>query len=83
MRFLDIPDYGQLSSRTVTEVLMVEMKMAPNAKTYLVSGYPRNMRDVVEYSEKVSKHWKRWIEKMQINSTVKLFVTWRGFQLIT
>lgn len=51
--FKDIPDYGQLSSRTVTEVLMVEMKMAPNAKTYLVSGYPRNMRDVVEYSEKV------------------------------
>lgn len=54
--FPDIPDYGQLSSRTVTEVLMVEMKMAPNAKTYLVSGYPRNMRDVVEYSEKVSIH---------------------------
>jgi hypothetical protein len=47
-------DFGQLSSKTVTEVLMLEMKMAPAAKTYLVSGYPRNMRDVVEYSEKVS-----------------------------
>lgn len=49
-----MPDFGMLSSKTVTEVLMLEMKMSPNAKTYLVSGYPRNMRDVVEYSEKVS-----------------------------
>lgn len=47
-------DFGLLSSKTVTEVLMLEMKMAPAAKTYLVSGFPRNMRDVVEYSEKVS-----------------------------
>lgn len=46
-------DFGQLSSKTVTEVLMLEMKMAPAAKTYLVSGYPRSMRDVVEYAEKV------------------------------
>lgn len=29
------------------------MKMSPAAKTYLISGYPRSMRDVVEYSEKV------------------------------
>lgn len=34
---------------------MLEMKMSPAAKTFLVSGYPRNMRDVVEYSEKVSR----------------------------
>lgn len=47
-------DFSTLSSKTVTEVLMLEMKMAPTAKTYLISGYPRNMRDVVEYSEKVS-----------------------------
>lgn len=51
----DMQDFGLLSSKTVTEVLMLEMKMSPNAKTYLVSGYPRNMRDVVEYSEKVRK----------------------------
>ena len=50
----DMKDFGQLSSKTVTEVLMLEMKMAPAAKTYLVSGYPRSMRDVAEYSEKVS-----------------------------
>ena len=47
-------DFGTLSSKTVTEVLMLEMKMAPTAKTYLVSGYPRSMRDVAEYSDKVS-----------------------------
>lgn len=47
-------DFSTLSSKTVTEVLMLEMKMAPGAKTYLISGYPRNMRDVVEYSEKVT-----------------------------
>lgn len=46
-------DFSQLSSKTVTEVLMLEMKMAPAAKAYLISGYPRSMRDVVEYSEKV------------------------------
>ncbi|KAG8325278.1 hypothetical protein J6590_071936 [Homalodisca vitripennis] len=46
-------DFGQLSSKTVTEVLMLEIKMAPAAKAYLVSGYPRNMRDVVEYSNKI------------------------------
>jgi len=47
-------DFGHLSSKTVTEVLMLEMKMSPGAKVFLVSGYPRNMRDVVEYAEKVS-----------------------------
>lgn len=47
-------DFSQLSSRTVTEVLMLEMKMAPAAKAYLVSGFPRSMRDVVEYQEKVT-----------------------------
>lgn len=50
----DMQDFSQLSSRTVTEVLMLEMKMAPAAKAYLVSGFPRSMRDVVEYQEKVN-----------------------------
>lgn len=50
---IDMQDFSQLSSKTVTEVLMLEMKMAPAAKAYLISGYPRSMRDVVEYSEKV------------------------------
>lgn len=46
-------DFSKLSSRTVTEVLMLELKMSPAAKTFLVSGFPRNMRDVVEYTKKV------------------------------
>ncbi|KAJ8679855.1 hypothetical protein QAD02_015642 [Eretmocerus hayati] len=49
----EMQDFGLLSSKTVTEVLMLEMKMSLGAKTFLVSGYPRNMRDVVEYSEKI------------------------------
>lgn len=27
--------------------------MSPAAKAYLISGFPRSMRDVVEYTEKV------------------------------
>ncbi|VVC93173.1 unnamed protein product [Leptidea sinapis] len=42
----------QYAIGNVTEVLMLEMKMAPSAKAYLVSGYPRSMRDVAEYSDK-------------------------------
>lgn len=49
----DMQDFGQLSSKTVTEVLMLEIKMSPGAKVFLVSGYPRNMRDVVEDAEKI------------------------------
>ncbi|XP_066137820.1 adenylate kinase isoenzyme 5 isoform X1 [Euwallacea fornicatus] len=78
-RYQDIPDYAQLSSRTVTEVLMVEMKMAPNAKTYLVSGYPRNMRDVVEYSDKIRIvngviliSWRQKVLERQIDYGAKL-----------
>jgi hypothetical protein len=67
-------DFGQLSSKTVTEVLMLEMKMAPAAKTYLVSGYPRNMRDVVEYSEKVSHHLARF--EVLTAATMKMAVFW-------
>lgn len=51
-------DFSQLSSKTVTEVLMLEIKMAPAAKAYLISGYPRSMRDVVEYTEKVFTKYK-------------------------
>lgn len=52
----DMQDFSQLSSKMVTEVLMLEIKMAPAAKAYLISGFPRSMRDVVEYSDKVNIH---------------------------
>lgn len=52
---VDMQDFSQLSSKMVTEVLMLEIKMAPAAKAYLISGFPRSMRDVVEYSDKVNQ----------------------------
>ncbi|XP_058824401.1 adenylate kinase isoenzyme 5 isoform X2 [Topomyia yanbarensis] len=75
----DMQDFSQLSSRTVTDVLMLEMKMSPAAKTYLVSGYPRSMRDVVEYSEKIQVingviliSWRQTILQRQIDYGAKL-----------
>lgn len=64
-------DFSTLSSKTVAEVLMLEMKMAPSAKTYLISGYPRNMRDVVEYSEKVSDCFEKQKNKKENAKTFR------------
>jgi len=50
-------DFSKLSSVTVTEVLMLELKMSPAAKTFLISGFPRNMRDAVEYTNKVGYYY--------------------------
>ncbi|XP_049831409.1 uncharacterized protein LOC126272536 isoform X2 [Schistocerca gregaria] len=76
---IDMKDFGHLSSKTVTEVLMLEMKMAPAAKTYLVSGYPRSMRDVVEYTEKIQivngvilVSWRQKVLERQIEYGAKL-----------
>ncbi|XP_034944500.1 adenylate kinase isoenzyme 5 [Chelonus insularis] len=75
----DMQDFSLLSSKTVAEVLMLEMKMSPNAKTFLVSGYPRNMRDVVEYSEKIQivngvilVSWKQEVLERQIDYGAQL-----------
>ncbi|XP_016973827.1 adenylate kinase isoenzyme 5 isoform X2 [Drosophila rhopaloa] len=75
----DMQDFSQLSSKTVTEVLMLEMKMAPAAKAYLISGYPRSMRDVVEYSEKIQVvngviliSWRQSVLQKQIDYGAKL-----------
>ncbi|XP_028898851.1 adenylate kinase isoenzyme 5 isoform X2 [Zeugodacus cucurbitae] len=75
----DMQDFSQLSSKTVTEVLMLEMKMAPAAKAYLISGFPRSMRDVVEYSEKIQVvngviliSWRQSVLQKQIDYGAKL-----------
>ncbi|XP_077290293.1 adenylate kinase isoenzyme 5 [Arctopsyche grandis] len=75
----DMQDFGALSSKTVTEVLMLEMKMAPAAKTYLVSGYPRSMRDVAEYSDKIQVvngvilvNWRQKVLERQIEYGARL-----------
>jgi hypothetical protein len=57
--FSDLTDFSQLPSTAVTEVLMLEMKMAASAKVYLVSGFPRSMRDMAEYSDKVVVNYFR------------------------
>ncbi|XP_015114816.1 adenylate kinase isoenzyme 5 [Diachasma alloeum] len=75
----DMQDFGLLSSKTVAEVLMLEMKMSPGARTFLVSGYPRNMRDVVEYSEKIQiingvilVSWRQEVLERQIDYGAQL-----------
>ncbi|XP_055295783.1 adenylate kinase isoenzyme 5 [Sitodiplosis mosellana] len=75
----DMVDFSQLSSKMVTEVLMLEIKMAPAAKAYLISGFPRSMRDVVEYSDKIQVvsgvvmiSWRQQILQKQIDYGVKL-----------
>ncbi|XP_032529774.2 uncharacterized protein LOC116779535 isoform X2 [Danaus plexippus] len=75
----DMLDFGTLSSKTVTEVLMLEMKMAPTARTYLVSGYPRSMRDVAEYSDKIQTisgvvlvSWRQRVLERQIEYGARL-----------
>ncbi|XP_031775468.1 adenylate kinase isoenzyme 5 isoform X2 [Apis florea] len=72
-------DFGQLSSKTVAEVLMLEIKMSPGSKVFLVSGYPRNMRDVVEYAEKIKivngvilVSWRQEILERQIDFGAQL-----------
>ncbi|KPI98522.1 Uridylate kinase [Papilio xuthus] len=75
----DMQDFGSLSSRTVTEVLMLEMKMAPAAGAYLVSGYPRSMRDLAEYTDKIQTvsgavvvSWRQRVLERQIEYGARL-----------
>ncbi|VVC25870.1 Hypothetical protein CINCED_3A019684 [Cinara cedri] len=75
----DMEDFSKLSSVTVTEVLMLEIKMSPAAKTFLISGYPRNMRDVVEYTTKIKVvngviliSWNQNVLERQIDYGAKL-----------
>jgi hypothetical protein len=48
-----LEDFSGLPASNLVEVLQMEMKMAVNSKGFLVSGYPRSMRDVVEYQNRV------------------------------
>ncbi|XP_031619357.1 adenylate kinase isoenzyme 5 isoform X1 [Contarinia nasturtii] len=75
----DMQDFSNLSSKIMTEVLMLEIKMAPAAKAYLISGFPRSMRDVVEYSDKIQVisgvilvKWKNELLQKQIEYGAKL-----------
>ncbi|XP_025405073.1 adenylate kinase isoenzyme 5 [Sipha flava] len=75
----DMEDFSKLSSKTVTEVLMLELKMSPAAKTFLISGFPRSMRDVVEYTNKIKVvngviliSWNQNVLERQIDYGAKL-----------
>ena len=58
---------------------MLEMKLTSNSTTYLITGYPRNMRDAVEYSQKLQEltgvillSWRQKILEKQIDYGAKL-----------
>ncbi|XP_059471131.1 adenylate kinase isoenzyme 5 [Neocloeon triangulifer] len=75
----ELSDFSQLPSTAVTEVLMLEMKMAASAKVYLVSGFPRSMRDMAEYSDKIQVlngavllSWRQKVLARQVEYGAKL-----------
>ncbi|KAF4519864.1 hypothetical protein B566_EDAN005202 [Ephemera danica] len=75
----ELSDFNQLPSTAVTEVLMLEMKMAPAAKVYLISGFPRSMRDMAEYSDKIQVlsgavllSWRQKVLTRQVEYGAKL-----------
>ncbi|CAB3371923.1 Hypothetical predicted protein [Cloeon dipterum] len=75
----EMTDFSQLPSTAVTEVLMLEMKMAASAKVYLVSGFPRSMRDMAEYTDKIQVlngavllSWRQKVLARQVEYGAKL-----------
>lgn len=46
-------DVSYVTSRVLVQTLMLEMKMEPTARAFVVSGFPRTMDDTMEYTEKV------------------------------
>ena len=55
MIFADVNDVSLIPTSKVTHTLMAALQNSPpNAKGFIISGYPRNMRDVADYLEKVS-----------------------------
>ncbi|XP_044017152.1 adenylate kinase isoenzyme 5 [Aphidius gifuensis] len=76
---LGIQDFGLLSSKTVAEILMLEMETLLETTIFLVSGYPRSMTDVVEYSEKIQYmngavlvSWRQEVLERQIDYGAQL-----------
>ena len=49
----ELHDIGSIPTSQVTHVVMAALQRQPNVYGYIVSGYPRNLRDVAIYSEKV------------------------------
>ena len=51
--YLELNDIGTIPTSRVTHTLNEELKGRANIYGYIVSGYPRNMRDVADYLAKV------------------------------
>ncbi len=50
---IDLNDTSGIPTRQVLHILMSSLKRGKNVYGYVVSGYPRHLRDVAVYSEKV------------------------------
>ena len=48
-------DAGLIPTSKVTDTLANAFSARPEAQGYVVSGYPRNMRDVADYLEKIGR----------------------------
>lgn len=51
----ELRDSHVIPTRQITATLMASIKSKPGAEGFLVSGYPRNMRDTSEYLELLGK----------------------------
>ena len=50
---IDMIDIALIPTSRVTNVVMKAIKSRPKVFGYLISGYPRNIRDVADYLERV------------------------------
>ena len=55
MRLAELTDVALIPTSKVTATLSSELGDFPLAKGFVISGYPRNMRDVADYLEKVRR----------------------------
>lgn len=51
----DLRDVSLIPTSAVTKELIGAMKTRSNMKGFIISGYPRNMRDVADYLERVGR----------------------------
>jgi len=55
MKETDLKDSHMISTRQMTATVLANIKNKPEAQGFVISGYPRNMRDTSEYLELVGR----------------------------
>jgi hypothetical protein len=50
---IGLKDAEWVPSSALVGVVMLEVNLSPEAKVFVISGYPRHMDDVMEYTQKV------------------------------